>query len=101
MKEDSLFSNVEEQEVMGEIFQVTHRLLQIPRNVYLSVLSEHDEPFSELAAQDFVEQYLQWCGDTEGVLGMVRMNERDGHVELDAAIRYRINSLERPSCHTK
>lgn len=100
MDKNRSFENVEEREVKGEIFQVTHRLLQVPREVYLEVLEKHDEPFSELAAQDFVEQYLTWCGDTEGVLGMVRFDERDGEVHLDAAIRYRINPLERPSCST-
>lgn len=100
-KENSIFARVEEQEVHGEIFQVTHRILQIPNEVYLQVLKQHEEPFSERAAQDFVEQYLAWCNDQGGLLGMVRINREDNLVVLDAAIRYRINPLDRPSCHTE
>lgn len=98
---ESPFSRVEEREVKGEIFQVTHRILQIPRDVYLGVLHGHEEPFSEMAAQDFVEQYLNWCGDGGGVIGMVRLEDGNDLIVLDAAIRYRINPLDRPSCHTK
>ncbi|MDW7650220.1 MAG: hypothetical protein SCK29_00590 [Bacillota bacterium] len=98
MGEIHAFEGVEEREVKGEIFQVTHRILQVPRDDYLKILHQHKEPFSELAAQDFVEQYLKWCGDTEGMLGMVRLDELDGKVVLDAAIRYRISPLEKPSC---
>jgi hypothetical protein len=99
-KGNSLFTQVDEREVKGEIFQVTHRLLLIPRDVYLDVLNNHNEPFTELAAQDFVEQYLKWCNDSGGIIGMVRINEEGNFVELDAAVRYRINPLERPSCQT-
>jgi hypothetical protein len=99
-KENSLFSRVEENQVMGEIFQVTHRVLQIPRDVYLQVLAEHQEPFSEMAAQDFVEQYMKWCGDTHGIIGMVRIGNEDDGIVLDAAIRYRINPQERPFCQS-
>jgi hypothetical protein len=98
---DSPFVRVEEREVAGEIFQVNHRLLRIPREVYLDILNQHREPFSEIAAQDFVEQYLQWCGDRDGVIGMVRFDEEEGLVILDAAVRYRINPRDRPSCHTE
>jgi hypothetical protein len=98
---DSPFVRVEEREVAGEIFQVSHRLLRIPREVYLDVLSQHREPFSEIAAQDFVEQYLKWCGDRDGVIGMVRFDEEESFVVLDAAVRYRINPHDRPSCHTE
>lgn len=97
-KGQSLFANVEELEVKGEIFQVTHRVLHIPIEVYEKVLEAHQEPFSELAAQDFVEEYLKWCGDTGGVLGMVRIDRQKDKVVLDAAIRYRINPLDKPSC---
>ncbi|EEG76702.1 hypothetical protein [Dethiobacter alkaliphilus] len=97
-KENSVFSRVEEREVQGEVFQVTHRILQIPQEVYLQVLKEHEAPFSEMAAQEFVEQYLAWCNDTGGLIGMVRIDTRDDTVVLDAAIRYRINPLDRPSC---
>lgn len=97
-REQALFASVEESEVAGEIFQVTHRILEIPRNVYMQVLKGHEEPYSEMAAQDFVEQYLKWCGDTDGVIGMVRIGVEEEEVTLDAAIRYRINPLGRPSC---
>lgn len=99
-KENTPFARVEEREVKGEIFQVTHRLLLIPREDYLNVLSAHEDPFSETAAQDFVEQYLNWCGDKGGLLGMVRISEKGRFVELDAAVRYRINPLDRPSCQS-
>ncbi|HHX75627.1 MAG TPA: hypothetical protein GX699_12045 [Firmicutes bacterium] len=91
---------MQEHEVSGEIFQVTHRILQVPRATYLEVLAGHEKPFSESGAQQFVEKYLAWCGDKNGILGMVRIDEKDGAVILDAAIRYRINPLERPSCHS-
>lgn len=100
LENDSLFDQVEEREVQGEIFQVTHRLLQIPREVYLEVLQGTPEPFSEIGAQEFMEAYMKWCGDKNGLLGMVRFDDRDGFVHLDAAIRYRINPQERPSCLT-
>ncbi len=99
-EQQSPFNSVEEREVAGEIFQVTHRLLRVPRETYLETVSQHDEPFSEHAVQDFVEQYLKWCGDKEGMLGMVRMDEEEGVVVLDAAVRYRINPHNRPSCTT-
>lgn len=98
LHDKSPFALVEEREVKGEIFQVTHRLLRVPRAVYLEVLKEFSDPFSEEAAQEFVEQYLKWCNDTGGVIGMVRFREEDDEVLLDAAVRYRINPLERPSC---
>ncbi|NLM45506.1 MAG: hypothetical protein GX200_01700 [Firmicutes bacterium] len=82
----------------GEIFQVTHRILQVPRETYLEVLAGHEQPFSEAGAQQFVEKYLAWCGEKNGVVGMVRIVEKEGTVILDAAIRYRISQLERPSC---
>jgi hypothetical protein len=93
-----LFTRVDEREVKGEIFQVTHRILHIPGDVYQEVVGRREDPFSEPAAQKFVEQYLQWCGDTEGVIGMVRIDRDEDTVWLDAAIRYRINPLDRPSC---
>ena len=98
---ESPFARVEEREVAGEIFQVSHRLLRIPREVFLDTVSLQREPFSEIAAQEFVEQYLQWCGDRDGVIGMVRIDEEDDVVVLDAAVRYRINPHERPACHTE
>jgi hypothetical protein len=100
IKENSPFTRVEERELKGEIFQVTHRLLLIPRDIYLDVLKSHQEPFTEIAAQDFVEQYLHWCKDAGGIIGMVRISEAGNYIELDAAVRYRINPLDRPSCHT-
>lgn len=94
--DSSLFTQVEEKEVKGEIFQVTHRLLQVPWEVYRDALQTHPEPFSEVGAQQFVEQYLKWRGEEDGIIGLVRFDEKDGAILLDAAIRYRINSLERP-----
>jgi hypothetical protein len=32
---------------------------------------------------------------------MVRLDEEEGFVVLDAAVRYRINPRDRPSCHTE
>ncbi|HZK25818.1 MAG TPA: hypothetical protein VFC74_10605 [Oscillospiraceae bacterium] len=100
-QESSLFAKVEEQEVKGEIFQVTHRILHIPREVYLVVLKDHEKPFSEVGAQIFVEEYLKWLGEENGIIGMVRLAEEDGQVILDAAIRYLINPLEGPTCCTE
>ncbi|NLM53019.1 MAG: hypothetical protein GX197_09420 [Firmicutes bacterium] len=97
-KQNSPFAHVKEQEVRGEVFTVTHRILQIPRSIYTEVLKDHQEPFSEDGAQAFVEAYLQWQGDTEGVVGMVRFDETAEEIVLDAAIRYRIDPQERPSC---
>lgn len=97
---NSPFARVGEREVAGEIFQVTHRLLRIPREIYLETVAQSEEPFSEAAAQDFVEQYLRWCGDRNGVIGMVRLDEEEDAVVLDAAVRYRINPQDRPSCRT-
>ncbi len=93
-----MFEQVEEREVRGEIFQVTHRLLRVPRQAYLAVVEGFAEPFSEVAVQEFVEQYLKWCGDRDGVVGMVRFNEEEGFVVMDAAVRYRIDPRGRPSC---
>ena len=99
-QKSSLFAEVEEKEVKGEIFQVTHRILQIPREVYLKVLQDYKEPFSEQGAQQFVEAYLKSSGEDHGLIGMVRLDEKDGQIILDAAIRYRLNQLERQvSCN--
>lgn len=98
-KNASPFAAVQEQEVNGEIFQITHRILKVPRETYLEVLAGHEHPFSEAGTQQFVEKYLAWCGERNGVIGMVRISEKEGTVILDAAIRYRISRLERPSCH--
>lgn len=97
-RQNSPFALVREQEVRGDIFMVTHRILEIPRHVYQEILKEHEEPFSERGAQAFVEAYLQWQGDKEGVVGMVRLDEGKEEIVLDAAIRYRINPQEKPTC---
>jgi len=100
-KMHSPFAQVEERELKGEIFQVTHRILHIPKDVYKDVVAGCEDPYGEAASQEFVEQYLKWCKDTEGVVGMVRIDVQEDKVVLDAAVRYRINPLERPSCGTK
>ena len=83
MREQTLFAQVKEQEVRGEIFMVTHRILQIPRFVYEKVLKGQKEPFSESGAQAFVEAFLKWQGDNEGVMGMVRIDEKEQEIILD------------------
>src|SRR5687768_16614990 len=100
-RKSRLFAQVLEKEAAGEIFQVVHRILEIPREVYLDVLQEHAEPFSQLGAQNFVEEYLAWSGEHHGVVGMVRLDEKEATIILDAAVRYRINPLERPTCCVK
>ena len=94
--ESSLFAQVEEREIHGDVFQVTHRILQVPREVYIQITCDHPESFSEEGAQYFVEQYLRWLGEKDGLVGLVRLDEKNGVILLDATIRYRINSLERP-----
>ncbi|WP_245579427.1 hypothetical protein [Halonatronum saccharophilum] len=60
--------------------------------MYLDVLKDFDNPFSERGAQKIVEDYLKWKKD-HGLLGMIRINdyEDENIVELDAAIRYVID----------
>ncbi|TDX52973.1 hypothetical protein [Orenia marismortui] len=73
-------------------FEVRHKVLEIPRNTYIKALSNFENPFSEEAAQQLIEEYLDWKDDN-GLLGMIRINEikKDNLVELDAAVRYVVN----------
>jgi len=97
-KYNSLFTEVEEREVKGEMFQVTHRILSVSRDTYLQVVESEKESFSETAVQSFVDKYLKWCGDEDGVIGMVRFDEEGDNVVLDAAVRYRVNAEKDLNC---
>lgn len=68
-------------------FQVFHRRLQIPWEVYQEAMSEFPQPDKEEGYQDFVARYLAAQGDP-GIVGMVRVEEWKDVLELDAAVRY-------------
>lgn len=82
------FSRVVE-ESPRECFKVLHRVLRVPKNVYFQVVSSNDDPLSEEAVQEFVQEYLNWKEpDTNGLVGMVRGEEQEDYILLDAAVRY-------------
>lgn len=70
-------------------FEVRHKVLEIPRNIYLERLADYENPFCEEAAQELVEEYLDWKED-HGLIGMIRLDDdrEEGIVRLDAAVRY-------------
>lgn len=96
-KKDFLFSAVKELENRGKTFKVTHRILEVPKDIYLKVLAGYEEPFSERGAQYFTEEYLKWRGDEGGVVGMVRFDKNEDSIVLDAAVRYKIEPRGQPS----
>ena len=85
----SYLEKIEEKETEGYCFEVKHKTLQIPKDSYLTALSDYQEPFSEQAAQQLIEEYLDWK-DEQGLLGMIRLaeDEKNDLILLDAAIRY-------------
>ena len=85
-----MFSAVKELENRGKTFKVTHRILEVPKDIYLKVLGGMRSPFSERGAQYFTEEYLKWRGDAGGVVGMVRFDKNEDSIVLDAAVRYKI-----------
>ncbi|MBM7624716.1 hypothetical protein [Sporohalobacter salinus] len=93
-----LLTNINERNADGFCFEVRHKILEIPRDLYLETLSDHKQPFSEEAAQYIVEEYLDWK-DEQGLLGMIRIDDRqeENQIELDAAVRYLI-SCESSTC---
>ncbi|GAB6137025.1 hypothetical protein [Halanaerobaculum tunisiense] len=87
----SYLEHITEKETTGYSFQIKHKNLELPRDLYLNNLDHYEDPFSEEAAQHLIEEYLDWI-DEQGLLGMVRLqdNPEENKVELDAAIRYLI-----------
>ncbi|MCK8817965.1 hypothetical protein MWH28_11415 [Natroniella sulfidigena] len=86
---------IEETDAEGLCFQVKHKTLQVPRNLYLDKLDNYDEPFSEEAAQHLTQKYLDWKDD-QGLLGMIRIedNPEENLVRLDVAMRYVVECEE-------
>ncbi|MDA8442700.1 MAG: hypothetical protein M0Z55_10055 [Peptococcaceae bacterium] len=68
-------------------FQVFHRRLKVPQEVFRKLTADFPQPQQEEGFQDFVARYLQAKRDC-GVVGMVRVEEEDGAFVLDAAVRY-------------
>ena len=89
----SYLEQIKEKEGTGFSFHLKHKLLEIPRDLYLSVLDQYENPFSEEAAQYLTQQYLDWKDD-HGLLGMIRINDNQTEeiVELDATIRYIVDN---------
>lgn len=82
------FSRVVE-ENPREYFKVLHRVLRVPKDVYFQIVSDDDDPLSEEAVQEFVRGYLNWKEpNTNGLVGMVRSEEQEDYILLDAAVRY-------------
>lgn len=94
----SLLTSIKEKNADDLCFEVRHKVLEIPLDLYLEHLSDYDKPFSEEAAQYLVEEYLDWKDD-QGLVGMIRINKykENNTVELDAAVRYVVN-CEASSC---
>lgn len=78
-------------------FQVFHRKLKIAKDAYRAEMANFPQPFKEEGFQDFVARYLQAKGDP-GVVGMVRVEQRELDWVLDAAVRYPIEP-EAQSAH--
>lgn len=74
-------------------FQVFHRRLKIPKDLYRAAMEAFPQPFKEEGYQDFVARYLQAQGDP-GIVGMVRVEEGNEDFVLDAAVRYPVGSPE-------
>ncbi|MDW7674389.1 MAG: hypothetical protein SCK28_07645 [Bacillota bacterium] len=84
-----LLQQVKETEHDGFCFEVKHKILEIPRAIYLDNVQHYHDPYSEAAAQHFTESYLDWKNDI-GVVGMIRINNDhlNENVILEAAVRY-------------
>ena len=90
-KKDFLFSAVKELENRGKTFKVTHRILEVPKDIYLKVLAGYEEPFSE-GSPVFYGRIPEVAGRCGGVVGMVRFDKNEDSIVLDAAVRYKIES---------
>ncbi|OCL28101.1 hypothetical protein U472_02600 [Orenia metallireducens] len=91
-KLEDLFKNIKEKNANDLCFEVRHKVLEIPRDLYFQTIPKYDNPLSEEAVQYIVEEYLDWKDD-HGLVGMIRVNDNKerGLVELDAAVRYVVN----------
>lgn len=78
---------VQEQIPTNTTLQVFHRQLAIPKDEYIQVVKDFSDPWDERAYQYFIIQYLQELSDP-GMVGMVRQQQDDEFIYLDAAIRY-------------
>ncbi|WP_097017794.1 hypothetical protein [Orenia metallireducens] len=89
---ENLFKNIKEKDANDLCFEVRHKVLEIPRQLYFQSVSKYDNPLSEEAVQYIVEEYLDWKDD-HGLVGMIRVNDNKEKdlVELDAAVRYVVN----------
>jgi len=91
-KLEDLFKNIREKNADDLCFEVRHKVLEIPRQLYFESIQNYDNPLSEKAVQYIVEEYLDWKDD-HGLVGMIRVNDNQERdlVELDAAVRYVVN----------
>jgi hypothetical protein len=88
----SMLNKVIELEPRERAFQVFHRRLKVSRQDYLAD-SNFPQPFSEEGYQDFIARYLEANGDN-GVVGMVRVENLEDELVLDAAVRYPVEPEE-------
>ena len=73
--------------------QIYHRNFKIPLETYFNTVSDFLDPWDERAYQYVVQQSLAKTHD-RGILGMVRQENDENFVYLDAAIRYPISSVQ-------
>ncbi len=78
---------VQEEIPSNTTLQVFHRQLVIPKDEYIQVVKDYTDPWDERAYQYFMIQYLQETSDP-GIVGMVRQEQDEKFIYLDAAIRY-------------
>lgn len=84
------FDQVKEEKYDGLRFFVTHRLFNVPKNVFHAHVSEDHPELTQETAQQFVSDYLAWQKD-HGVVGLVRFRDEGDHVLLKAAVRYLVD----------
>lgn len=82
-----IWHKVEELPPREKGFQVFHRLFKMHKDTYNQAMEKFPQPDKEEGYQDFVARYLQAKGDP-GVVGMVRVEESNDELILDAAVRY-------------
>ena len=94
---EEILPKIEEKQAGGFCFEIRHKILTIPRDIYFEAVRKKEKPLSEAGAQYLVENYLDWK-DEEGLPGMIRINDNqeEDQIELDAAIRYIVNCESSP-----
>lgn len=71
--------------------QIYHRHYKIPLETYFDSVANFPNPWDERAYQFVVQQHLEDTKDS-GIVGMVRQENDEYYIYLDAAVRYPLSN---------